>query len=105
MARLADEGGYFGRAVQSLVVEPRWRQGPVAARARYVEPLVPKSVWLGFGGVMSTVETSMAKAKTGVWGRDDVLAGGFLRDHLFLLLRGVPALVGGAKPLLEGSAS
>ncbi|MGH6703247.1 MAG: hypothetical protein ACRECG_07600 [Bradyrhizobium sp.] len=47
----------------------------------------------------------MAKAKTGVWGRDDVLAGGFLRGHRFLVLRGVPALVGGAKPRLEGSAS
>ena len=55
---------------------------------------------------MSTVETSMAKAKTGVWGRDDVLVGGFLRGHrCFLVLRGLPALVGGTKPLLEGSAS
>ena len=105
---------------------------------------------------MSSAEKSVAKAKTGVWRLDDVLAGGFSRGHLFLVegapgtgkttialqfllegvkagvhestirgnridrrgltigapldnfegvLRGVPTLVGGAKPLLEGRAS
>ncbi|MGH6766578.1 MAG: ATPase domain-containing protein [Bradyrhizobium sp.] len=34
---------------------------------------------------MSSVEKSVAKAKTGVSGLDDVLAGGFSRGHLFLV--------------------
>jgi len=34
---------------------------------------------------MSSVEKSVAKAKTGVLGLDDVLAGGFSRGHLFLV--------------------
>jgi circadian clock protein KaiC len=34
---------------------------------------------------MSSAEKSTAKAKTGVWGLDDILAGGFSRGHLFLV--------------------
>ena len=33
---------------------------------------------------MNSIET-VAKAKTGIWGLDDILAGGFTRGHLFLL--------------------
>ena len=31
------------------------------------------------------VESIAEKAKTGIWGLDDILAGGFTRDHLFLI--------------------
>jgi circadian clock protein KaiC len=34
---------------------------------------------------MSSVETFATKAKTGIWGLDDILAGGFTRGHVFLL--------------------
>ena len=33
---------------------------------------------------MSSIDT-IAKAKTGIWGLDDILAGGFTRGHLFLM--------------------
>jgi circadian clock protein KaiC len=33
---------------------------------------------------MSSIRT-VEKAKTGIWGLDDILAGGFTRGHLFLL--------------------
>jgi len=33
---------------------------------------------------MNSVDT-LAKAKTGIWGLDDILAGGFTRGHLFLM--------------------
>ncbi len=34
---------------------------------------------------MSTTDTSAEKAKTGIWGLDDILSGGFSRGHLFLV--------------------
>jgi circadian clock protein KaiC len=34
---------------------------------------------------MNTVETFAQKAKTGIWGLDDILSGGFSRGHLFLV--------------------
>jgi circadian clock protein KaiC len=34
---------------------------------------------------MSTVDPVAAKAKSGVWGLDDILSGGFTRGHVFLL--------------------
>ena len=78
---------------------------------------------------MNSVETSVAKAKTGIGGLDDVLAGGFSGGHLFpvegapgtgkttaalqLLLEGAKAgekclsitLRSKPRPLLEGQAS
>ena len=33
---------------------------------------------------MNSIDT-VAKAKTGIWGLDDILAGGFTRGHLFLM--------------------
>src|SRR3979409_411489 len=37
------------------------------------------------GGCMNSVESFAAKAKTGVWGLDNILSGGFSRGHLFLV--------------------
>jgi circadian clock protein KaiC len=34
---------------------------------------------------MNKVETAASKAKSGIWGLDDILSGGFSRGHLFLL--------------------
>ena len=34
---------------------------------------------------MNSVETIAAKAKTGIWGLDNILAGGFSRGHVFLV--------------------
>ena len=34
---------------------------------------------------MSSAEKSASKAKTGIWGLDEILAGGFSRGHLFLV--------------------
>src|SRR5712671_322808 len=34
---------------------------------------------------MNLVEPTTSKAKTGIWGLDDILSGGFSREHLFLL--------------------
>ncbi len=34
---------------------------------------------------MNAIETGAGKAKTGVWGLDNILSGGFSRGHLFLL--------------------
>src|SRR5712672_3499900 len=34
---------------------------------------------------MNSIEASTEKAKTGIWGLDDILSGGFSREHLFLL--------------------
>src|SRR3954463_6417367 len=34
---------------------------------------------------MNSVEPLAGKAKTGIWGLDNILSGGFSRDHLFLL--------------------
>src|SRR4029077_11780266 len=45
----------------------------------------PKGFGPGKGGSMSSAEKSATKAKTGVWGLDDILAGGFSRGHLFLV--------------------
>src|SRR6201746_2387322 len=34
---------------------------------------------------MNAVEPLAGKAKTGIWGLDDILSGGFSRGHLFLV--------------------
>ena len=34
---------------------------------------------------MNSIEASTEKAKTGIWGLDDILSGGFSRGHLFLV--------------------
>src|SRR3954463_9012997 len=34
---------------------------------------------------MNAIEPTAGKAKTGIWGLDNILSGGFSRDHLFLL--------------------
>src|ERR1700710_2682263 len=34
---------------------------------------------------MNSVEAFTSKARTGIWGLDDILSGGFSRKHLFLL--------------------
>src|SRR4030088_1044947 len=34
---------------------------------------------------MNSVEAFTSKARTGIWGLDDILSGGFSREHLFLL--------------------
>src|ERR1700712_3690174 len=34
---------------------------------------------------MTFVETNVDRAKTGIWGLDDILSGGFTRQHVFLL--------------------
>jgi circadian clock protein KaiC len=34
---------------------------------------------------MNSVETNVGLAKTGIWGLDDILSGGFTRQHVFLL--------------------
>src|SRR5580693_4926807 len=34
---------------------------------------------------MDSLENSASKAKTGIWGLDDILSGGFSRGHLFLV--------------------
>src|SRR5436309_7867091 len=34
---------------------------------------------------MSVVEQNAGKAKTGIWGLDDILSGGFSRGHVFLV--------------------
>src|SRR5712672_2256807 len=34
---------------------------------------------------MNSIEASTEKAKTGIWGLDNILSGGFSREHLFLL--------------------
>ena len=31
------------------------------------------------------VESIVGKAKSGIWGLDDILAGGFTREHMFLI--------------------
>jgi circadian clock protein KaiC len=33
---------------------------------------------------MDSIETIAEKAKTGIWGLDNILSGGFTRGHLFL---------------------
>src|SRR3977135_647504 len=40
---------------------------------------------------MNSVEAFTSKARTGIWGLDDILSGGFSREHL-LLLEGSPGL-------------
>src|ERR1700716_953178 len=37
------------------------------------------------GGCMNSVEYFAGKAKTGIWGLDNILSGGFSRGHLFLV--------------------
>src|ERR1700716_796276 len=39
----------------------------------------------GLGGSMNSVDVTAAKAKTGVWGLDNILSGGFSRGHVFLV--------------------
>src|SRR4029078_6755407 len=34
---------------------------------------------------MNKVETTAGKAKSGIWGLDDILSGGFSRGHIFLV--------------------
>ena len=34
---------------------------------------------------MSSAELNANKAKTGIWGLDDILSGGFSRGHVFLV--------------------
>src|SRR3978361_1540721 len=57
------------------------------------------------GGLMNIVEPLAGKEKTGIWGLDNILSGGFARGHLFLI-EGAP---GTGKPtialqfLMEGA--
>src|SRR5438105_9911945 len=37
------------------------------------------------GGRMNSAETLASKAKSGIWGLDNILSGGFSRGHLFLV--------------------
>src|SRR5258705_3758371 len=37
------------------------------------------------GGFMNLIEPIAGKAKTGIWGLDDILSGGFSRGHVFLV--------------------
>src|ERR1700716_422751 len=39
----------------------------------------------GLGGRMNSVEQIAGKAKTGIWGLDNILSGGFSHGHLFLI--------------------
>jgi hypothetical protein len=48
---------------------------------------------------MNSVEPIASKAKSGIWGLDNILSGGFSRGHVFL--RGVPVYVGEGQPLLR----
>ena len=40
---------------------------------------------LARGGRMNRIETAAGKAKSGIWGLDDILSGGFSRGHVFLV--------------------
>ena len=39
---------------------------------------------------MGPVEQIESKAKTGIWGLDNILSGGFSRGHIFFLVEGAP---------------
>src|SRR3982074_2708878 len=39
----------------------------------------------GLGGIMNLAEPINSKANTGIWGLDDILSGGFSRQHVFLV--------------------
>ena len=39
---------------------------------------------------MGPVEPIETKAKTGIWGLDNILSGGFSRGHIFFLVEGAP---------------
>lgn len=43
------------------------------------------AVYLPLGGFMNSVEMRSEKARTGIWGLDNILAGGFSRGRLFLV--------------------
>ena len=47
------------------------------------EPIAPTAVYSRLGVIMSSTDTSAEKAKTGIWGLDDILSGGFSRGHRF----------------------
>src|SRR3982074_773612 len=49
------------------------------------EPYDAVRVCPRLGGRMNAVENFAAKAKTGVWGLDNILSGGFSRGHFFLV--------------------
>src|ERR1700730_11849269 len=49
------------------------------------EPYDAAEVCPRLGGCMNSVENFATKAKTGVWGLDNILSGGFSRGHLFLV--------------------
>src|SRR3954465_15591084 len=54
-----------------------------------MEPFGHVALNPGLGGPMNSVEPLAGKAKTGAWGLDDILSGGFSRGHLFLV-EGMP---------------
>src|SRR5882757_7783066 len=54
-----------------------------------LEPFDAMAVWPRLGGRMNSVESLAEKAKTGIWGLDNILSGGFSRGHVFLV-EGVP---------------
>ena len=75
-------------AISSRWPRPGARCGPNSSRKIVpfvVEPFGATRVCPGLRGRMNSVETFAAKAKTGIWGLDDILAGGFSRGHLFLV--------------------
>src|SRR3954465_8170299 len=54
-----------------------------------MEPFGHVALNPGLGGPMNSVEPLAGKAKTGAWGLDDILSGGFSRGHIFLV-EGMP---------------
>src|SRR2546421_12421217 len=45
----------------------------------------PNAVCPRLGGRMNSAQTVASKAKSGIWGLDNILSGGFSRGHLFLV--------------------
>ena len=67
-------------AVQSLLIEKRQQKSSPAAGTDWANAVCP-----GLGGRMNSAQTVASKAKSGIWGLDNILSGGFSRGHLFLV--------------------